>query len=63
MEKFDPRECLGLIERYRVTDAQFAPTMFVRMLRLPPAERERYDVSTLRRVLHTAAPCPVAVKR
>ncbi|OCB28855.1 acyl-CoA synthetase [Mycobacterium malmoense] len=63
MEKFDPRECLGLIERYRITDAQFVPTMFVRMLRLPRAERERYDVSSLRRVLHTAAPCPVAVKR
>jgi acyl-CoA synthetase (AMP-forming)/AMP-acid ligase II len=63
MEKFDPRECLELIERYRVTDAQFVPTMFVRMLRLARAERERYDVSTLRRVLHTAAPCPVAVKQ
>ncbi|OBH40606.1 acyl-CoA synthetase [Mycobacterium mantenii] len=63
MEKFDPRECLRLIERYRITDAQFVPTMFVRLLRLPRAERERYDVSSLRRVLHTAAPCPVAVKR
>ena len=63
MERFDPRECLRLIERYRVTDAQFVPTMFVRMLRLPRAERERYDLSSLRRVLHTAAPCPVAVKR
>ena len=63
MENFDPRQCLELIERYRVTDAQFVPTMFVRMLRLPRAERERYDVSSLRRVLHTAAPCPIAVKR
>jgi acyl-CoA synthetase (AMP-forming)/AMP-acid ligase II len=62
MEKFDPRECLRLIECYRVTDAQFVPTMFVRLLRLPRAERERYDLSSLRRVLHTAAPCPVAVK-
>jgi acyl-CoA synthetase (AMP-forming)/AMP-acid ligase II len=63
MEKFDARECLSLIERYRVTDAQFVPTMFVRLLRLPRAERERYDLSSLRTVLHTAAPCPVAVKR
>lgn len=62
MEKFDPRECLELIERHRVTDAQLVPTMFVRMLRLARAERERYDVSSLRRVLHTAAPCPVTVK-
>jgi acyl-CoA synthetase (AMP-forming)/AMP-acid ligase II len=63
MEKFDARECLRLIERYGITDAQFVPTMFVRLLRLPPAERERYDLSSLRSVLHTAAPCPVAVKR
>jgi long-chain acyl-CoA synthetase len=63
MEQFDPRECLELIERHRVTHAQFVPTMFVRMLRLPAAERERYDTSSLRVVLHAAAPCPVAVKR
>ena len=42
---------------------QFVPTMFVRMLRLPEAERGRYDISSLRSVVHAAAPCPVAVKR
>jgi long-chain acyl-CoA synthetase len=63
MEQFDPRQCLELIERYRVTHAQFVPTMFVRMLRLPAADRERHDVSSLRLVMHGAAPCPVAVKR
>jgi acyl-CoA synthetase (AMP-forming)/AMP-acid ligase II len=63
MEKFDPEECLALIERYRVTHAQFVPTMFVRMLRLPKDVRERYDVSSLRFVVHAAAPCPVAVKQ
>ena len=63
MERFDARQCLELIERHRVTHAQFVPTMFVRMLRLPPEERERYDVSSLRVVLHAAAPCPIAVKR
>lgn len=63
MEHFDPRLCLELIERHRVTHAQFVPTMFIRMLRLPPADRERYDLSSLRLVMHGAAPCPVAVKR
>jgi fatty-acyl-CoA synthase len=63
MEKFDPRRCLELIERYRVTLAQFVPTMFVRMLQLPKDERERYDVSSLRMVVHAAAPCPVSIKR
>ncbi|MFZ2173644.1 MAG: acyl-CoA synthetase [Rhodococcus sp. (in: high G+C Gram-positive bacteria)] len=63
MESFDPRRCLELIERHRVTSAQFVPTMFVRMLRLPEEERARYDLSSLRNAIHGAAPCPVAVKR
>ena len=63
MEKFDPRLCLELIERHRVTHAQFVPTMFVRMLKLPEEEREGYDVSSLQVVMHAAAPCPVPVKQ
>ncbi len=63
MERFDPQLCLALIERYRVTHAQFVPTMFTRMLRLPREERERYDLSSLVFAVHAAAPCPVAVKR
>lgn len=63
MEHFDPEDCLALIERHGVTHAQFVPTMFVRMLRLPPEVRDRYDLSSLRHVSHAAAPCPVPVKR
>jgi fatty-acyl-CoA synthase len=63
MEHFDAAVCLELIERHGVTHAQFVPTMFVRMLHLPESERGRYDVSSLRSVVHAAAPCPVAVKR
>ncbi|HZM39265.1 MAG TPA: acyl-CoA synthetase [Acidimicrobiales bacterium] len=63
MERFDPRQCLEVIERHGVTHAQFVPTMFIRMLRLPEAERERHDLSSLRFAIHAAAPCPVAVKR
>jgi fatty-acyl-CoA synthase len=63
MEKFDPRACLELIERHRVTHAQFVPTMFVRMLRLPEEERNRFDLSSLEFAVHAAAPCPVDVKR
>src|SRR6202030_2405722 len=63
MEKFEASECLELIERHRVTHAQFVPTMFVRMLRLSQAERGRYDLSSLRSVIHSAAPCPVSVKQ
>ncbi|NKQ51529.1 acyl-CoA synthetase [Amycolatopsis sp. K13G38] len=63
MEGFDARQCLRLIEKHRVTHAQFVPTMFIRMLRLPREERESFDLSSLRHVTHAAAPCPVPVKR
>jgi long-chain acyl-CoA synthetase len=62
MERFDAAQCLKLIERYRVTHAQFVPTMFVRLLSLPDNERRRYDLSSLRVAVHAAAPCPIAVK-
>jgi long-chain acyl-CoA synthetase len=62
MEHFDPEQCLRLIEQHRVTVAQFVPTMFVRMLKLPDEVRDRYDPSSLRCAIHAAAPCPVEVK-
>jgi long-chain acyl-CoA synthetase len=62
MEKFDPEACLALIERYKIDCGQFVPTHFVRMLKLPDKVRERYDVSSLRSVVHAAAPCPTPVK-
>ena len=51
------------IERYRVTHAQFVPTMFTRMLRLPEEERLAYDLSSLEWAVHAAAPCPIPVKQ
>ncbi len=63
METFEPAGCLRAIERYRVTHAQFVPTMFTRMLRLTDEERHSYDLSSLRWVVHAAAPCPVPVKQ
>ncbi|VBA53242.1 Long-chain-fatty-acid--CoA ligase [Mycobacterium attenuatum] len=62
MGKFDAETVLRLIETHRVTHAQFVPTMFVRMLKLPEKVRRAYDVSSLQCVLHAAAPCPVDVK-
>lgn len=63
MERWDPEACLAAIERYRCTHAQFVPTMFVRLLKLPEEVRERYDTSSLELVSHAAAPCPVEIKR
>ena len=63
MESFDAAACLDAIERYRVTHAQFVPTMFTRLLRLPDDVRLAADTSSLRYVVHAAAPCPVPVKQ
>ena len=53
---------LKVIEERKVTHAQFVPTMFVRMLKLPQEVRERYDLSSLMLAVHAAAPCPIPVK-
>lgn len=63
MERFEPEQALRAIERYGVTHSQWVPTMFVRMLKLPPEVRERHDLSSQRVAIHAAAPCPVEVKQ
>lgn len=63
MEKFDAQGCLDAIARHRVTHGQFVPAMFTRMLKLPAAVRDSYDLSSLQRVMHAAAPCPVEIKK
>lgn len=62
MRRFDAEEALRLIERERVTTTHMVPTMFVRILKLPDEARRRYDLSSLKSVVHAAAPCPVDVK-
>ena len=61
--RFEAEELLALIERHRITHLHMVPTMFVRLLRLPDAVRRRHDLSSLRWVVHGAAPCPPAAKR
>ncbi|MDO3639399.1 fatty-acid--CoA ligase FadD4 [Mycolicibacterium arseniciresistens] len=63
LEKFDAQGCLDAIVRHRVTHGQFVPAMFTRMLKLPESVRNSYDVSSLKRVMHAAAPCPVEIKK
>jgi long-chain acyl-CoA synthetase len=63
MEHFDAEQYLALVERYRVTVSQVVPTMFVRLMKLPQEVRAKYDVSSLRVVIHAAAPCPIPVKK
>jgi long-chain acyl-CoA synthetase len=63
MERFDPEETLRLIERHRITTAYMVPTQFHRLLRLSPQVRSRHDLSSLRVVVHSAAPCPLEIKK
>ncbi|MBL0088978.1 MAG: AMP-binding protein [Ideonella sp.] len=63
LEKWDSEQVLSLIQQHRVTHAHMVPTMFQRLLALQPDVRARYDLSSLRFLVHGAAPCPVATKR
>jgi long-chain acyl-CoA synthetase len=63
MPQWDAEECLRLVDAHDVSHTHMVPTMFHRLLALPDDVRDRYDVSSLRAVIHGAAPCPVKVKR
>lgn len=63
MEQLEAEVLLAVIERYRVTMAYVVPSMFARLLTLSETARSRYSTSSLRKVLHAGAACPVDVKR
>ncbi|MGE0828172.1 MAG: AMP-binding protein [Hyphomonadaceae bacterium] len=63
MPRFDAEEVLREIEARRATWLYLVPTMMSRIIRLPEDVRAKYDVSSLRKVFHVAAPCPPWVKR
>ena len=60
---FDAERTLAAIEEFGVESSVMVPTHFVRCLALADAVRARYDVSSLKCVVHTGGACPVAVKR
>ena len=62
MEKFDAEASLSMIEKYKATHSQWVPTMFVRILKLPEDKRLKYDLSSMKVMIHAAAPCPPDVK-
>jgi long-chain acyl-CoA synthetase len=63
MSKWSAEKMIERIERDRATGSLMVPTHFHRLLSLPAAVRERYDVSSLRHVVHTGAQCPVTIKK
>jgi long-chain acyl-CoA synthetase len=60
---WDAREWLRLVDEHRVTLSFMTPAHFIRILEVPPDERARFDLSSLRVIAHGGAPCPVPVKR
>jgi bile acid-coenzyme A ligase len=63
MPRFDAAEALALVQRHRVGWMYAVPTMMQRIWRLSPEERARFDLSSLRTVMHLAAPCPAWLKQ
>ena len=63
MERFDAAKLLAAIEQHSVCSINMTPTQFVRMLALPAETKARFNLSSLRKVRHTGAACPIAVKR
>ncbi|WFE93363.1 AMP-binding protein [Micromonospora sp. WMMD987] len=63
MDGWTPEGFLRRVQQRRVTGTSMVPTHFYRLLQLPEAVRAGYDISSLRYVLHGAAPCPREVKQ
>jgi long-chain acyl-CoA synthetase len=63
LDKWDSEGVLRTIEQRRITHSHFVPIMFQRLLALPAQTRARYDLSSLKRITHGAAPCPPEVKK
>ena len=63
MDKWEPEKCLKLIEKHRVTHTFMVPTMFMRLLALPEEVRTAYDVSSIKFIIHGAAPISVETKQ
>ena len=61
--RFDAEKTLAAIEEHRIATTLMVPTHFVRLLALPDEIKQRYDVSSMERISHTGAKCPVDVKR
>lgn len=63
MDKWDAEDTLCLIDRYKITHTHMVATMFHRLLQLPQATKDKFDISSLRVLVHGAAPCPVHIKQ
>jgi long-chain acyl-CoA synthetase len=62
MPRFDPEEFLRVVQDEKIDTIFMVPTMFIRLMKLPDHIRKKYDTSSLRHIIHAAAPCPADVK-
>jgi len=62
MDRWDPETTLKLIAEHKVTHCHMVATMFHRLLQLDDETKNKYDITSIKRVTHGAAPCPVHVK-
>jgi len=62
-ERFVAEDFLRDIEQYGVTSAPLVPTLMVRLAKLDDAAFTQHDLSTLKWITHTAAPCPPWAKQ
>jgi long-chain acyl-CoA synthetase len=63
MPRFEPEEFLRVVQDEKIDTIFMVPTMFIRLMKLPVEVRAKYDMSSLRHIIHAAAPCPADVKR
>ncbi len=63
MDRFNEIKALEIIDKYKISHSQWVPTMFVRMLRLNKKIRNKFDLSSMECVIHSAAPCSVSIKK
>jgi len=63
MKKWTPEGALQRIEKYKITATHMVPTMFHRLLELADEIKSKYDITSLKNVIHAAAPCPPDTKR
>ena len=61
--RFDAEQVLALVEKHRIDVLYLVPIMYVRLLKLPPEVRAKYDLSSIRFVASTGSPCSPEVKR
>lgn len=62
LDKWDSEHTLRTIAQHKVTHMHLVPIMFQRLLALPPEAKARHDISSVKYIIHGAAPCPPEVK-